>query len=418
MVPSAITVENFRCYHHPQRFELKPITLFFGLNNSGKSAIMRLFPLLDDSFRSDSLDALRLDKRLAGWSHRFRTLRSQNIAPSDDPTIGIKLEFEAQPVQSVEWRLFEPPEWNRIVIQRFRVLHSAGDVEVELRGPFPNDRLSTSLPYRMGTSPEIRRTFLGLNPDFNVTDDNNTNAFLQNLQMKVVWLHALRQVPGRETRFNGPIRRELDPNGRDAPTLLFGQDPVRQSVAVWFQQHAKHTLRIEEDPPQSRLIASRIRPTTKPSLSIDLIDAGEGLGQLLPVLTGVELLRHRTQTSGPDILAIEEPEAHLHKDLQRALVDELVAVTQLQTGGITLLETHAETILLSLQLAVADGRLKPEDLAIYWVHNEDGQATADRVVLGQDGWFDGGWPPAALGEDRELRTALQECWDATPEPRS
>ncbi|HNH46496.1 MAG TPA: AAA family ATPase [Myxococcota bacterium] len=415
MVPSAITVENFRCYRRAQRFDLKPITVFFGRNNSGKSAIMRLFPMLADSFLSDGLDALRLDKRLVGWSHRFRTLRSGDLAPTDDPTIGITLEFAAQPVQSVTWRLFEPAEWNRIVVNNFNVQYLEVSAELELRGPFPNDRLSLELPYRAGNAKESRKAFHGLNPAFDVTDSAKVNQFLRELQMKVVWLHALRQVPARETRFNGPVRWELEPSGKDAPILLFGQDAVRKSVAAWFEKHARHRLLIEEDPPQSRLVASRIRPLTKLGFNIDLIDAGEGLGQLLSVLTGVELLRHRSPESGPDVLAIEEPEAHLHKDLQRALVDELVAVTQLQTGGITLLETHAETILLSLQLAVADGRLRREDLAIYWVRNDDGNATAERVELGPDGWFDAGWPPSALGEDRELRAALQTCWDSMSE---
>ena len=41
--------------------ELRPLTLFFGYNSAGKSALIRALPLLRDSTRSDLLGPLDLD---------------------------------------------------------------------------------------------------------------------------------------------------------------------------------------------------------------------------------------------------------------------------------------------------------------------------------------------------------------------
>lgn len=48
----SITFENYKAFNQKQVLELKPITLLFGYNNSGKSSALRLIPLLSASFSS------------------------------------------------------------------------------------------------------------------------------------------------------------------------------------------------------------------------------------------------------------------------------------------------------------------------------------------------------------------------------
>ena len=42
-------VENYRAFVEPAKVELKELTLLFGYNNAGKSALARVLPLLRDS---------------------------------------------------------------------------------------------------------------------------------------------------------------------------------------------------------------------------------------------------------------------------------------------------------------------------------------------------------------------------------
>jgi predicted ATPase len=62
---SAIELTKWRAFERTQRVELRPLTLFFGWNNSGKSALLRALPIIADSVRSDSITPLNLAGRAA-----------------------------------------------------------------------------------------------------------------------------------------------------------------------------------------------------------------------------------------------------------------------------------------------------------------------------------------------------------------
>ncbi len=57
---TAIELTRWRAFERKQRIELRPITLFFGWNNTGKSALLRALPLIADSARPDAVTPLNL----------------------------------------------------------------------------------------------------------------------------------------------------------------------------------------------------------------------------------------------------------------------------------------------------------------------------------------------------------------------
>lgn len=48
----SFSIENYRAFAKPQEVELKPITLIFGWNSGGKSALVRFLPLLSESIEN------------------------------------------------------------------------------------------------------------------------------------------------------------------------------------------------------------------------------------------------------------------------------------------------------------------------------------------------------------------------------
>lgn len=48
---TGFSVENYRAFARRQTIEMRPLTLFFGWNSAGKSALVRFLPLLAESFR-------------------------------------------------------------------------------------------------------------------------------------------------------------------------------------------------------------------------------------------------------------------------------------------------------------------------------------------------------------------------------
>src|ERR1700752_3755375 len=57
-----IRVQNLRCFADTGFVELKPITILVGANSSGKSSLLRVFPLLKQSAETKTLSGLLLNE--------------------------------------------------------------------------------------------------------------------------------------------------------------------------------------------------------------------------------------------------------------------------------------------------------------------------------------------------------------------
>jgi predicted ATPase len=150
-----------------------------------------------------------------------------------------------------------------------------------------------------------------------------------------------------------------------------------------------------------------LRHTHKPALDVDLVDAGEGVLKVLPVLAALALSRSPA-AAAPRILAIEEPESHLHPTLQRALAEHIaLSVNAHAEPPRIVLETHSQHILLGVQIQVARGVLRPDQVQVYWVHqDENGRSQAEPVRLDEEGRLLGSWPSDVYTEIHDMAGEL------------
>lgn len=409
MLPSSLTLRNYRCFPGPQPLELRPLTLLYGDNDVGKSALLRALPLLADSIGDIGLSALQLrDGRSGQQDLDFDSIRWKGRAPTDDHDVGIGLEWEDG--LRGTWSLVFEPTWRRVVVDSVAV-ERPGDPPLELRwDPRKDEGRRPDLSYSVGTR-TARVLFRGLrpvHPSFEVLGER-----LDALEGGVTWLRSLRPPPRRYTPWPGAVPWKLDPDGSDAPELLAGEPELLEEVASWYRDHLHKDLRVDEAPPGQ--IRARLRPIEGLDFDTDLVDAGEGLGQVLPVLTALAMARRHGKRPGPGILALEEPESHLHPTLQRALAERVVNVVS-DSRPQVVLETHSEHILVAIQLALAKGDLDPKDVVLYWVHQSRGTSVADRVELTPDGRFDGPWPPHVFTTLLDLSADLQDERAGAGEP--
>ena len=107
----------------------------------------------------------------------------------------------------------------------------------------------------------------------------------------------------------------------------------------------------------------RIGVTThKNGPKASLSDVGFGISQLLPVVVGdIELGKEST-------LFTAQPEIHLHPNAQANYADYLVS--QINNDKNYIVETHSEYILNRIRLAIVKGKLKEEDLRVYYLSQE------------------------------------------------
>jgi predicted ATPase len=148
-------------------------------------------------------------------------------------------------------------------------------------------------------------------------------------------------------------------------------------VSRWFREHTQYNVEAESlGADLERLVLRPLRP----GHDVPFPDAGEGLQQVFPVIVGLERLRRRG-----GLLAIEEPESHLHPRLQKALAARMVAILTDQPLAKVLLETHSEVFLLAALAAATDGLVG--QVGLYWTEvNDQGAGHLERIHLDSDGY--------------------------------
>ncbi len=130
-------------------------------------------------------------------------------------------------------------------------------------------------------------------------------------------------------------------------------------------------------------------------------DVGIGISQVLPVLV-------MAYGSKGKILAMEQPEIHLHPALQAELGDLFVSGALGERQNTFVLETHSEHLILRVLRRIREtssGELpaglppvKPEDVAVIYIQAEKEGCRAVEIPVTAEGDFAGKWPDGFFAE--------------------
>ncbi len=247
-------------------------------------------------------------------------------------------------------------------------------------------------------------------------------------------LGAIREVPARHHEAHSALSRERWASGLAAWDLLdSGDDDFIRDVSDWLggAQHLNsgYTLRrvrykeLDLDLPTILLLQSgRAFDEAEGDVSRDLAriptktrlylipesgrvqlrpsDVGAGISQVVPVIV--------TALEGKErLIAIEQPELHLHPKLQAGLADLFIEAAKGNAGHVVLLETHSELIPLRIMRRIREAfeqkkqermGLTEEDVAIYYVEPFKGATVVTRLNLSERGQLLDPWPEGFFEE--------------------
>lgn len=129
-------------------------------------------------------------------------------------------------------------------------------------------------------------------------------------------------------------------------------------------------------------------------------DIGVGISQVLPVV--VAALLHKT-----GLVAIEQPELHIHPAFQVALGDLFIEQIRQRPNLIFILETHSEHLMLrflrriretSENDAPENRTLTPDELSIYFIEQGEAGIACASIRVDEDGDFIDRWPKGFFNE--------------------
>lgn len=141
-------------------------------------------------------------------------------------------------------------------------------------------------------------------------------------------------------------------------------------------------------------------------ITVSLPDVGVGISQVMPVLVYAFESEQR-------LIAIEQPEIHVHPALQAELGDVLIESALGPHQNTFLIETHSEHLILRIlrrirethegELDEAARPIRPEDVSVLYVDPRGQQTDVLEIAVTEDGDFADRWPTGFFTErEKEL----------------
>jgi len=284
------TIEGYKSFAQSTKIELAPLTIIFGKNDSGKSSLCRAPIFLTHIFRDNAITAFPLEFSGIDFG---RTLREICYNERFQGFTGC-LKLENTPFKIVELGGTELREKeHRQLITKFNISDENGKIiNKENEEKFENIKLLI----------------------------NKKLEPLKLLPNSINFIGGIRTRPKRMYRFPTGINPDIKPDGSHTSDWLFLSQQRNQklikSVSNWFQKYVGLEILVEQNKWGFEIQAKYPWQNT-----INLADTGEGIGQVLPIVTMLtSLVTKDIETTHKKYLTIlEQPELHLHPFAQALL---------------------------------------------------------------------------------------------------
>lgn len=421
---STISFTGYKAFKTPQTLDIKPLTILFGYNNSGKSAAVRLMPMLAASFSETKRQTL-IKSYLDYTSPCLRGAAFKNLAHAagNKMTFGIKWEDG----ESINFELTqngEDEESITAITVREQNEGSIKSFDYEISDE-PDEK---ELRYQL----KDRKNEKLLLDNFTIKRDDNENIVhpsidskVKNFSRSVFWLNSIRTQPPREFAVNSSVPAGIKYDGSGTSETIWKlsqakKSPTLEVINEWLVETCGRAIDINLLSQSSsnhqtvcrlETIAVNDAPSNT-SIRIPILDSGEGISQALPVVTLCAQAANGELGANP-IIMLEQPELHLHPRAVVILANFLVKCIKKNTRASFIIETHSESLLLAIQTALAADDLALEDLCTYWVSKgtaEEGSFLS-KVEFDEKGYILQNFPEEVFQEIYEQAKILMDVRD-------
>ena len=438
----SMRLKNFKAYKDSGEVPLAPLTVIVGANNSGKSTLFQALLMLKQTAQHPEKRPLLVTNgdfvQLNGFYDILHKDAKNQTGFEVSITLGAPLGVLIESAEGGKKNVllatpdrfdvaFALSKWStEIEVSRStfwlgskRMLGASGG-----NGKWQSDMYSDSnvpegaqIVYR-SIFPRLALSFVGESP---ITKSRMPSAeFLEVVDATNISSFVWTEVLSSNVHHVGPLRRrvpwhaslgartsDLGLGGDNLLAALSNEEKnqatqrtLLESLGAWLlNNNILSKLHLEVDRAQS--VYMLLADECHGQKGINVAGMGEGVSQVLPVVA------RALATNANDCLLIEQPESQLHPALQAELADLFIDVVQTGKRQI-LVETHSEHLLLRVRRRIAEGSLKPDQVAILFVEKERGESKVHRLDLNSRGHFSD-WPKGFFDEAYQEAMALAEA---------
>ena len=427
---TSITIENFKGISNAVEIPIRPITLLFGKNSSGKSTVLQALRY-HYSFRDIGRKILEKKKpdlriEMAG-GHNIDLTDFHSLVHRNDLNQKIRVRITYAPKKEGEKSYIR---WEEVI---------TGWIE---NSPSDNPKQKNTthiesilLGYKINNE-EMCFITLGEKPDNTVVGSNGEALNPINLTGDITLEQALTlkgigddftsiilgmeiEEPKKldDIRHLGPFREV--PFDDDEGSKMTDEFQWEKGAGAWeaikqdsklleqtnsyMQKILNLRYSINSLQPQSTKLLHYKDNDEDNGIDVDLSDVGIGISQLIPVVIGA-----LENSQNYEIFAVEQPELHAHPALQVALGDVFIgALKKIKNSNrAMLIETHSEHLLLRLLRRVrettegeqTDHTLTPDNLSVVYVRSAPEGTKFTPISITDDGDFYAPWPEGFFDE--------------------
>jgi predicted ATPase len=451
-----LQLKNFKGWRDTQPVKLKPLTILFGTNSSGKSSLEQFLLMLKQTVESsdrktvlfpgdkDSVVNLgsfdefiyRRNPQLKlefsfGWD--LRSPLSVTNPRDNSKVVGDQMSFSATIGKGGE----KP---NAILVDRFS--YTLGTNQQENLQVVLERKQSAKLEYKVeATGYDLVRKqmkawplgapnkFYGFPDEVPIYYQNadivqDLSLELERLLRSISYLGPLRSRAERLYTWTGAEPESVGFAGEQTVAAILSAKDRQINYRPKQRTRTFQYVIAEQLKNLGVIDAFRIQPivegqkpyevkvkTTAASDWVDLPDVGFGVSQVLPVLTQC------FYAPAGSILLIEQPEIHLHPKAQSNLADVLIDALNSREKGLPrnlqlIVETHSEHFLNRLQRRIAERSpehlISQDRVAAYFAETRGPESRLTPLEMDVDGNITN-WPENFFGDTMGDLMAMQRA---------
>ena len=440
MILKQIRLKNFRCFKDTDTVELKPITILVGANSSGKSSLLKFFPLLKQSCNNKF-------NGIFNWRNTDVDFKDfQNTITDNDTSknIEVSLSFADQLRKDTLDLDFSVGYNNTEIIKELDIIKTrpSGTKYVLTTNHtkfvgVENYNLSTIDDYKnsdfeIGEKsdtdfiPELRLKGRNLRKIWKENDKQKTldalgnmmalyedaNSELSYLAKSIVYIKPLRLVDKREYVVNdSAYAADILPDGSNLPYYLEKKQRKKEEKFIELNKWLKTNFYLEISLVKNGTIEINI--LDKDGKEHNLVDLGFGYSQILSVIITIwhSINNSVSYSSFSDtrmqnkIITIEQPEVHLHSKLQSrfaAMVCKTVNYCKQNNIPINfIIETHSGAILNKIGKMVMRQKVSDNDISLMIFNkSQQGKTEIKRTKYNSKGYMEK-WPIDFFDDEEE-----------------